>query len=363
MKCNRVTVSVAPMLHSLHAVEPTGMNGIQKNEKRRAKLKATIEKHRKALEDAEKQLSNLNATKSATVANAVGKRGWKCSLMISGVERQRTSLGMQGFMVDMSLRVTIVWSVKVALTKDDEVTDVEGAMAEAVNKFVKNGTYSDGTYDSDAFVVSKDAPTKDVPMRLIDDLQYYCDDYPHCGGVSEVVATGTDILFKVMTLVHQGEPTRTHDWGPEEDEEPVYRTSAGGFRYATYESPVPSVSVVNAVFASGRASAPTGALPPQPRTFKPNLSDVEEELKNVENDIERPQDLTPEKVQEMIRKGELPPPSKRPQPQLPPPELDDDDGDDEDEDVSWEKADREMARLMNVFEERDKERAARTRDL
>jgi len=78
--------------------------------------------------------------------------------------------------------------------------------------------------------------------------------------------------------------------------------------------------------SSAAASASTSAPPPQPRTFKPSLSDKDEELDNFARDIERPQDLTPEKVQEMIRKGELPPPSKRPQPQLPP-RVDDDDDD------------------------------------
>lgn len=263
------------MLHPLHAVEPTGVvSNIDKKAKKRATLQATIDKHKKALEEAEKQLSSLEATQPATAANAVGKLGWKCSLMISNVEKQRRSLGVQGFMIDMKLTVTVVWSVKVALTEDDEVTDVEGAMAEAINKFVKSGTYPDGTYDSDAFVVGgNDAPTKQVPMHQIDDLQYYCDDYPRCEGVSEVVGMGTNILFNVMELVEQGEPTRTHDWGPGEDEEPVYYTSAGGFRVATYqedqepgnypsaggyrgvtyESPVPSASVVDAVFACARA--------------------------------------------------------------------------------------------------------------
>lgn len=110
---------------------------------------------------------------------------------------------------------------------------------------------------------------------------------------------------------------------------------------------------------SAAASASTGAPPPQhPRTFKPSLGDKDEELDNFARDIERPQDLTPEKVQEMIRKGELLPPSKRPQPQLPPPELGDDD-----ETPSWEELDREMAKIMKIFEERDKEREARRRAL
>lgn len=351
MKCECRRVSVATMLHSLHAVEPTGVvSSIDKKAKKRAKVLETIEKHQKALEDAQKQLSSLDATKSATAANAVGKRGWKCSLMISDVEKQRRSLGVQGFMIDMTLTVTIVWSVKVALTEDDEVTDVEGAMAEAINKFVKNGTYPDGTYDSDAFVVSNDAPTKEVVMRRIDDLQYYCDDYPRCGGVSEVVGMGTNVLFTVMALVEQGKPTRTHDWGPGEDEEPVYYTSAGGYRVSTYESPVPSVSIVDAVFASGRASAPTGAPPPQPRTFKPKLADLEQERDNFARDIERPQDLTPEQVQEMIRKGELPLPTKPPPNEEKKP-SDDDDGS---EPPSWEELDAEMQRILKIYEDRDK---------
>jgi len=347
------------MLPSLHAVEPTGVvSSIDKKAKKRAKVLETIEKHKKALEDAQKQLSSLDATMSATAANAVGKRGWKCSLVISDVEKQRRSLGVQGFVFDMSVTLKVLWLRRVdELTEDDEVTDVEGAMAEAINKFVKNGTYPDGTYDSDAFVVSNDAPTKEVAMPHIDYLHYYCDDYPRCGGVSEVVGMGTSVLSNVMALVEQGKPTRTHDWGPEEDEEPVYYTSAGGYRVSTYESPVPSVSIVDAVFASGRASAPTGAPPPQPRTFKPKLADLEQELDNFARDIERPQDLTPEQVQEMIRKGELPPPTK------PPPNEEKKSSDDDDDDAeppSWEELDAEMKRILKIYEDRDEERAARS---
>ena len=342
------------MLHSLHAVEPTGVvSNIDKKAKKRATLQAAIDKHKQALADAEKQLSSLEATQPATAANAVGKLGWKCSLMISNVEKQRRSLGVQGFMIDMKLMVTVVWSVKVALTEDDEVTDVEGAMAEAVNKFVKSGSYPDGTYDSDAFVVGTDSPTKQVPMYQIDDLQYYCDDYPRCEGVSEVVGMGTNVLFRMMALVEQGKPTRTHDWGPGEDEEPVYYTSAGGYRVSTFESPVPSASVVNAVFACARASAPTGAPPPQPRTFKPKLADLEQERDNFARDIERPQDLTPEQVQEMIRKGELPPPTKPPPNEEQKPSNDDDDS----EPPSWEELDAEMQRMLKIYEDRDKKGA------
>ena len=76
MKCERRRVSVATMLPSLHAVEPTGVvSSIDKKAKKRAKVLETIEKHKKALEDAQKQLSSLDATMSATAANAVGKRG------------------------------------------------------------------------------------------------------------------------------------------------------------------------------------------------------------------------------------------------------------------------------------------------
>ena len=325
---------------------------IDKNNKR-VKLLETIAKHRQALEEAEKQLSDLEATPSALV----GKRGWKCELVISNVAKERLRLGIQGYMIDMSFRLQVKWWRTVdELEKGDDVTDVEGAIAEAVNKFVTDGSYQAGTYNSDALVVGDyDAPAEQVSTRLVTDLQYYCDD-PNCE--PEAAGFGSLILFNVMELVGKGKPTRTHDWGPEEDEEPVHYPSAGGFRNAiyqeaedddpvyrgsTFESPVPSVRVVDAVFASRRASAPTGAPPPQPRTFKPSLADVETELDNFANDIERPQDLTPEKVQEMIYKGELPP-SKRPPP-------------------SWEELDREMANIMKIFEERNKEQEARRQAL
>ena len=124
------------------------------------------------------------------------------------------------------------------------------------------------------------------------------------------------------------------------------------------------------VYAGVRAPAPTGAPSSQPRTFKPKLADMQEELDNFTNDIERPQDLTPQKVQEMIRKDELPPPTKRPQAQLPPrpkPPPDEKketgDNDDDSEPPSWEELDAEMQRTLKLYEARDKEAAERRKRL
>jgi len=133
--------------------------------------------------------------------------------------------------------------------------------------------------------------------------------------------------------------------------------------------------------SSAAASASTGA-PQHPRTFKPSLGDKDEELDNFARDIERPQDLTPEKVQEMIRKGELPPPSKRPQAQLAP-RVNDDDADeapcpgrdpppggnaappcdDDEEPPSWDVLHAEMQRRLKVYEARDKELTERRKRL
>ena len=123
------------------------------------------------------------------------------------------------------------------------------------------------------------------------------------------------------------------------------------------------------LYAGVRAPAPTGAPPSQPRTFKPKLPDVQEELDNFANDIERPQDLTPQKVQQMIREGELPP-SKRPQAQPPPrpksppnEEKKPSDADDDSEPPLWEELDAEMQRTLKLYEARDKEAAERRKRL
>ena len=125
------------------------------------------------------------------------------------------------------------------------------------------------------------------------------------------------------------------------------------------------------VYAGVRAPAPTGAPSSQPRTFKPKPADLQEELDNFANDIERPQNLTPGQVQQMIRKGELPPPSKRPQARLPPrpkpppneEKKPSDDDDDDSEPPSWEELDAEMQRTLKLYEARDKEAAERRKRL
>ena len=136
---------------------------IDKNNKR-VKLQETIAKHRQALEEAEKKLRNLEATPS----DLVGKLGWKCELVISNVAKERLRLGIEGYVIDMSFRLQVKWLRRVdELQAEDEVTDVEGAIAEAVNKFVTDGSYQAGTYDSDALVVGDyDAPAKQVSTRL-----------------------------------------------------------------------------------------------------------------------------------------------------------------------------------------------------
>lgn len=198
----------------------------------------------KAFNEAYDALEKANAKVAAREARADGKAVWYCVYTFSEVEKYR-----QTGMTTLRGVMKMYWAQKGQLADFDEVTDAEGAMAEAIKSFVGYGNYEEGNHSSDSYVISANAPT--LPFESVRfDLEYVCATYP-CNPL-EVTSFGRKILARSLEIAAgRASPTKEYDFiAP--PKEPTYSTGKAGFRYQVFSSPVPSVSVVSAAFAGAQ---------------------------------------------------------------------------------------------------------------
>tara|TARA_B100000459_G_scaffold147459_1_gene117528 strand:- start:9062 stop:9805 length:744 start_codon:yes stop_codon:yes gene_type:complete len=153
------------------------------------------------LQDAEEQLSQ----KEQDFQSFKGKVAWVC--VMSFIEVEHLTYGFTSIL-NMSVRVR--WN-RWTIRDNDEVGDVESALADAIRQFVEYGkVYHDGTYFSKVCVVADKAPWEEVigsyglspPSAL--DTNNLREDEPN--------KLGTEILTKVMKTAGLDGPTRIHNF-------------------------------------------------------------------------------------------------------------------------------------------------------
>lgn len=154
------------------------------------------------LQDAENKLSQ----KEQGFQSFVGKKAWVCSMSFVDVDQLR-----YGFSSILNMSVRVSWRPW-QISDNEEVGDVESALADVIRQFVKyQDVYTDGKYFSSVHVVADEAPWEE---EVIDSYGLSPPSAYQRASLDEdgPNVLGTEILTKVMKSAGLGDPTRIHNF-------------------------------------------------------------------------------------------------------------------------------------------------------